>query len=127
MRGVELSKTKVTAMTTIYSHEHIAELLARGRAERARVLAELTAGGGRKVAGAVKALRAWFVRRAERARVTRELRAMDPRMLADIGLTVGEIDLVASGKLTRGSLRRPALQAANESVAPAGRVSPKAA
>ena len=109
-----------------YTIDDISHLLAKGRAERSRVLAGIVANAPRKVVGLAKSAYAWTVKRAEQARVARELRGMDARMLADIGLTAGEIELVATGKLTRGSLR-PVLRAANESVAPAARTSPKAA
>jgi uncharacterized protein YjiS (DUF1127 family) len=112
---------------TTYTFDDISALLAKGQAERSRVLAEMFASAPRKVTDFAKAARAWLAKRGERARIYRELYGMDDRMLADIGLTPGEIDLVASGQLTRGSLRKPALQAANESVAPAGRLSPRAA
>ena len=109
-----------------YTIDDISHLLAKGRAERSRVLAEIVANAPRKVVGLAKSAYAWVAKRAERARISRELEAMDSRMLADIGLTRGEISQVAAGKLSRGSLR-PALHAANESVAPAARVSPQAA
>ena len=111
-----------------FSDIDVEQLIAKGRAERSRVLAELLSAAPRKIATAPAAVLGGILRAFERARVMRELRSMDERMLADIGLTVGEIDLVASGKLSRGSLRRPAFQAAaNESVAPAARTSHKAA
>ena len=112
---------------TIYTFDDISHLLAKGRAERSRVLAELVAGAPRKVANLAKAAYGRLAARSRQARVARELRAMDARMLADIGLTPGEIDLAARGEIVRGSLRRPPFQAANESVAPAARTSPKAA
>jgi uncharacterized protein YjiS (DUF1127 family) len=111
---------------TTYSIDHVSILLAKGRAERSRVLAEMVANAPRKVTRLAHAAYRWAAKRAEQARVARELHGMDARMLADIGLTASEIDLVATGKLSRGSLR-PTFQAANESVAPAERTSPKAA
>jgi uncharacterized protein YjiS (DUF1127 family) len=45
----------------------------------------------------VRALRRWNARE----NVRRELSAMDDRQLADIGLSRGDIELVAHGKLTR--------------------------
>ena len=112
---------------TIHSFDDVSRILAKGRAERSRVLAEMAAKAPRTLVNLAKTAYGRVARQLELARVARELRGMDARMLADIGLTRGEIDLVASGKLTRGSLRRPPLQPANESVAPADRISPKAA
>jgi uncharacterized protein YjiS (DUF1127 family) len=111
---------------TIYTIDDISRILDKSRAEHSRAVAEMVAKAPRALVRLAKLAVGRAARQLELARVARELRAMDARMLADIGLTQGEIELVASGKLTRGSLR-PVLRAANESVAPAERASPKAA
>lgn len=111
--------------SSVPSADMVDALIAKGRAERSRVLAGLAAAGVAKIVGAAKAVGRWAARRMEIARTARELRDMDSRMLADIGLTRGEIHLVLRGELVRG---RPAkLDAANESVAPEHRASSQAA
>lgn len=111
--------------SSLPSFDKVEALVAKGRAERARALAELLAASAAKVVGGLKAVRSWAARRVEAARAARELRDMDPRMLADIGLSRAEVELAARGELKRAS--RPALDAANESVAPERRSSPRAA
>ena len=110
-------------MTTpnLHSYDDIALLIAKGRAARAQYLAELLL----KAAGFAKATWAGVVRRARLAEDARRLRAMDSRMLADIGLTRADIELAARGELIRR--REPTLLPANESVAPVKRESPQAA
>ena len=45
----------------------------------------------------VRVIRRWH----QREQIRRELAAMDDRQLADIGLSRGDIEQVASGQLTR--------------------------
>lgn len=110
----------------IYTLADLPLLLAKGRAEQSRVLGRMVANAPRNTVRLARAAYGWAAKRVEQARIARELHGMDNRMLADIGLTPGEIELVAAGKLSRGSLR-PVIEAANESVAPAARTAPKAA
>lgn len=48
----------------------------------------------------------WMNQHARRRAIQRELASLDPRMLADIGITRGDIDAIASGAFGRDSTRQ---------------------
>ena len=62
------------------------------RRHQARALAEA-------LGAAWRGLRGWFVRRSERREAIAQLSALDPRLLADIGLRRGDIELAVDGLL----------------------------
>jgi uncharacterized protein YjiS (DUF1127 family) len=109
-----------------YTLHDVDLLVAKGRLARSRAVSDAIAAAVRAIAGLVKPLFAAVAARAEQARALRELRDMDARMLADIGLTPADVELAASGKLRRED-DGPRLQPANESLAQPARAEPKAA
>jgi uncharacterized protein YjiS (DUF1127 family) len=61
-----------------------------------------------------QSLRGWFARRSERRQAIAQLSALDPRLLADIGLRRSDIELAVDGLLAdpRVTRRAPAPEAA---------------
>lgn len=110
-----------------YTIDDVELLISKGRLARSRAFAATIAGSAHAAGDAVRTAVAALARHAEQARAVRELREMDARMLADIGLTPADVELAASGKLAQRADDRPAFRPANESVAPALRASPRAA
>lgn len=110
-----------------YTIDDVEMLIAKGRLARSRALAGAVAGMAQGVLALFKPAVEAASRRVEQARAVRELRDMDARMLADIGLTPGEIELAAAGALVRLAGERPRQPAANESVARPLQAAPKAA
>jgi uncharacterized protein YjiS (DUF1127 family) len=69
------------------------------RRHQARALAEA-------LGAAWRGLRGWFARRSERRQAIAQLSALDPRLLADIGLRRGDIELAVDGLLADPRLAR---------------------
>jgi uncharacterized protein YjiS (DUF1127 family) len=55
-----------------------------------------------------RGLRGWFARRSERRQAIAQLSALDPRLLADIGLRHGDIELAVDGLLADPRVTRRA-------------------
>ena len=93
-------------------------LMAEGRRLQARAAAEALATGWRGVrwgvnslGNAVRALRERLARRFARHRAVHLLSALDDRLLADIGLRRGDIELAVDGRLADPRVRRQAAMA----------------
>ena len=89
--------------------------IAEGRRLQARAMAEALATGWRGSAGvsiasatAVRAMRERLARRFARNRAVHLLSALDDRLLADIGLRRGDIELAVDGRLADPRVRRQA-------------------
>ena len=92
--------------------------IAEGRRLQARVMAEALATGWRSfrwgvhgLGNAVRALRERLARRFARNRAVHLLSALDDRLLADIGLRRGDIELAVDGRLGNPRVRRQAAMA----------------
>ena len=95
-----------------------AVFIAEGRRLQARVMAEALATGWRGLrcgvhglADGVRALRERLARRFARHRAIHLLSVLDDRLLADIGLRRGDIELAVDGRLGNPRVRRQAAMA----------------